>query len=90
MNEKKDMHQFRLTIGDWSGDGHGRSEDFLVISNVPVERVREAHYKIRDATGIDKVFALSTKRTKSMKKPLLPSRKWDSNLKIAPVWEMEL
>lgn len=53
MNEKKDMHQFRLTIGDWSGDGHGRSEDFLVISNVPVERVREAHYKIRDATGID-------------------------------------
>lgn len=53
MNEKKDMYQFRLTIGDWSRDGHGRSEDFLVISNAPVESVREAHYKIKDATGID-------------------------------------
>lgn len=49
----KKEHQFRLAIGDWSGDGHGKSKDFLVSSNVPVERVREAHYKIKDVTGVD-------------------------------------
>ena len=47
------MYQFRLTIGDWSGDGHGKSEDFVVSSNAPVEKVREAHYKIEDTTGVD-------------------------------------
>ena len=49
----KRTYQFRLAIGDWSGDGHGRSEDFLVSSNAPVERAREAHYNIKDATGVD-------------------------------------
>ena len=38
------MYQFHLSIGDWSGDGHGRSEDFTVASNAPVEIVREAHF----------------------------------------------
>ena len=47
------MYQFHLSIGDWSGDGHGRSEDFTVASNAPVEIVREAHYKIPEVTGID-------------------------------------
>lgn len=49
----KSMYQFRLTIGDWSGDGHGKSEDFVISSNAPVEKVREAHYKIEDTTGVD-------------------------------------
>lgn len=47
------MYKFYITIGDWSCDGHGRSEDFMVSSNMPVEAVREAHYKIKGATGID-------------------------------------
>ena len=47
------MYKFYLTIGDWSGDGHGRSKDFLIESNVPAETVREVHYKIKDATGVD-------------------------------------
>lgn len=47
------MYQFKMTIGDWSDDGHGRYEDFVVRSNVPVEQVREAHFRIKDVTGID-------------------------------------
>ena len=47
------MYKFYMTIGDWSGDGHGRSEDFLVVSNLPVERVREAHFQIEEATGVN-------------------------------------
>lgn len=49
----KPVYKFYITIGDWSCDGHGRSEDFIVSSNMPVESVREAHYKIKDTTGID-------------------------------------
>lgn len=47
------MYKFRLIIGDWSADGHGRCEGFIIASNVPVETVREAHYKIKDITGVD-------------------------------------
>lgn len=46
------MYKFRLSIGDWSGDGHGIHEDFTVLSNRPVEVVREAHYKMEEKTGI--------------------------------------
>ena len=47
------MYQIRLTIGDWSDDGHGRTADFIVNSNQPVEEVREAHFKIQETTGVD-------------------------------------
>lgn len=47
------MYQFYMTIGDWGGDGHEKSENFLICSNYPVERVREAHFRIRAVTGID-------------------------------------
>ena len=47
------MYQIRLTIGDWSDDGHGRTADFIVNSNLPVEEVREAHFKIQETTGVD-------------------------------------
>lgn len=47
------MYKFRIIIGDWSEDGHGRSEDFIVSSNLPVEIAREAHYRIKDVTGVD-------------------------------------
>ncbi len=46
------MYSFILSIGDWSNDGHGKSEDFIVMSNTPVECVREAHYRIPETTGI--------------------------------------
>ena len=47
------MYQFYLPIGDVFNEGHGHHEKFLIHSNFPVERVREAHYQIKDATDID-------------------------------------
>ncbi len=44
---------FRLPIGDWSGDGHGNCECYLVRSNKPLSEVREAHFAIKETTGID-------------------------------------
>lgn len=45
------MYQFCISIGDWSDDGHGKHEDFVVSSNVPVEIVREAHFAMKDKLG---------------------------------------
>lgn len=46
-------YKFRMSIGDWSDDGHGKHKDYIVLSNHPVERVREAHFRIKEVTGID-------------------------------------
>lgn len=46
-------YQFKMSIGDWSGDGHGKNKDFVIDSNKPIVAVREAHFKIKDVTGID-------------------------------------
>ena len=47
------MYMFKLPIGDWSNDGHGECEDFIVKSNKDISDVREAHYRILEATGVD-------------------------------------
>jgi len=47
------MFKFYMTIGDWCGDGHEKSDDFLIESNLPIESVREAHFQIEKATGIN-------------------------------------
>lgn len=47
------MYRFRMTIGDFSGDGHGLKQEYIIFSNAPVETVREAHYRIKDVTGVD-------------------------------------
>lgn len=47
------MYKFRLPIGDWSDDGHGKCKYFTITSDKPVEEVREAHFKIEEKTGID-------------------------------------
>lgn len=44
-------YKFKMSIGDWSNDGHGMHEDYLVSSNAPVEKVREAHFAMRDILG---------------------------------------
>lgn len=41
-------YKFRMSIGDWSDDGHGKHEDFIVQSNAPVEIVREAHFLMKN------------------------------------------
>lgn len=47
------MYKFKFAIGDWSDDGHGKCDYHYVISNKPVEEVRELHYNIKKITGVD-------------------------------------
>lgn len=47
------MYEFKMSIGDWSGDGHSQCKDYNIKSNKPVEQVREAHFKITEVTGIN-------------------------------------
>lgn len=45
--------KFYMTVGDWSGDGHAQKTRFLIQSNQSVEFVREVHFGIKSAAGID-------------------------------------
>lgn len=47
------MYKIKFSIGDWSGDGHDRAEDYLVNSSHPVEVVREAYFTAIEKTGLD-------------------------------------
>jgi hypothetical protein len=38
------MRPFTIKIGDWSGDGHGKCDDFRFKANKPIEDVREAYF----------------------------------------------
>lgn len=46
-------YHFKISIGDWSGDYHCVEQYYLVISNKPVEAVREAHFAMESVTGIN-------------------------------------
>lgn len=39
-----ELYQFKIPIGDWSGDGHGKCTWFVVNSNKPVEEWRKAYF----------------------------------------------
>lgn len=41
---KNNMYKFKLPIGDWSDDGHGKCEYFMIESNKSVEDVRELYF----------------------------------------------
>lgn len=47
------MYRFKITIGHYGLDTQRKSKDFVVRSNKPVQAVREAHYEIKNKTGID-------------------------------------
>ena len=49
-------YEIKLPIGDWSGDGHGQCEWYTIVSNKPVEQLREIHFKSRDIFDIEDVF----------------------------------
>lgn len=45
-------HKFKLAIGDWSGDGHGKSETYVISANRSVYDIRKAYKKSCELTGI--------------------------------------
>lgn len=44
-------YKFKLPIGDWSGDGHGRADYYVIESNKPVEEVREIYFQACENLG---------------------------------------
>ena len=44
---------WEIPIGDWSDDGHGKCDWFIVKSNFTVEQAREAYFKSVEKSGID-------------------------------------
>ena len=39
----KNKYKMYLVLGDWSDDGHGKTDKILLESNKPVEEVQEAY-----------------------------------------------
>jgi hypothetical protein len=48
-----EQYKVKFPIGDWSRDGHGMCDWFIVNSNKPVEELREAHFSFRGKAGFD-------------------------------------
>ena len=46
------MNKVKLTIGDWSGDGHSQYEEFVFESNKTVEKIRQAYKDSCKLTGL--------------------------------------
>jgi hypothetical protein len=44
-------YEFQIPIGDWSDDGHGKCDYFLVRSNLPLEEVERIAQKAKDVLG---------------------------------------
>lgn len=45
-------HKIKFPVGDWSDDGHGKCDWFLLESSVPVEDLREMYFNACSQTGI--------------------------------------
>jgi len=45
------MYKFSLPIGDWSDDGHGECDWFVIESNVPLEELREIYFETKKRTN---------------------------------------
>ena len=48
------MRKVKLVIGDWSGDGHGQSEEFVFETNKTVEEIGQAYKDSCKLTGLQK------------------------------------
>lgn len=44
---------WKIPIGDWSDDGHGKCDWFTIKSNFTVEQTREAYFKSVEKSGVD-------------------------------------
>ena len=44
---------WKIPVGDWSDDGHGKCDYYTIKSNFTVEQAREAYFKAIEKSGID-------------------------------------
>lgn len=54
----------KFSIGNWDGNGHGKCEHFIAESNLPVEELRELHFKCKDVFGFTPGELCSDYKTK--------------------------
>lgn len=47
------MYRINFVLGDWSNDGHGRTETYHYSSNYSGEEIESAYYRAVLKTGID-------------------------------------
>lgn len=85
-------HFIEFTIGDWSDDGHGESESWIVKSNVPVQELREAHFaatgKGIDIGKIAAEYEFSEASEEGLMEQLIEAEILRaSNPFLEPVWE---
>lgn len=50
--EKHWSHQFYIVFGDWSDDGHGKSDKILIETNIEMEDLQKAYKASVKKTGI--------------------------------------
>jgi hypothetical protein len=61
-----EMHRIKLVVGDYSCDGHGRSEDFYILSNLAHKELTSAFYKGEEIIGISFYDQLSEYDTRHL------------------------
>lgn len=42
-----------IVVGDWSGDGHEKTESFIIESNLSLDEIRAAYAKGSEILGVD-------------------------------------
>lgn len=52
------MNKFKIVIGDWSNDGHGRTDDYIISTNLSSKEIDAAYKKAVKFIGIDMVEEL--------------------------------
>lgn len=48
MIEEVRTFRYRLTLGDWAGEGHRAKETYVFRSNKPMDEVREAYFAAKE------------------------------------------
>lgn len=46
-------YHVEFELGDWSGDGHNQSESYIMVSNKPIEHLRELHFSCPERFGFE-------------------------------------
>lgn len=47
------INLIKFTLGDYSNDGHGMYDDYVIESNKPIEHLRELHFSCIEKLGFD-------------------------------------
>jgi hypothetical protein len=47
------MNFYKFPVGDWSKEGHGKCDWFVVKSSATIEEIREAHFSCNEKLGFE-------------------------------------